>query len=373
MSSESDGAIVDHSLHGLVSVRLVAAPRRVRERVRRRLGPSTGPGGARPDIVIKFEDRVSTRGRVRFVGLNRAAYDDEHFYLLDRVGNRTRIDMDALGNPCEITCEPGIESLAFLLPVLALRLLRKGHVLLHSSAFVHEGKGVLVAGWQKGGKTETLLAFMAAGADFVGNEWTIVARDGRGLFGVGGSVQVWDWHLQHVPQFRRRLKGRDRQRLALFRLYQAVYRAVPSRVPRGAVARALHQLGLEGGVSALRQARASPEQLFGAALASAPARLDRVFLASVGEGGTSVSSRDPDDLARRIVASQTYERRDLLAAYEQFRYAFPERSSRLLEQARNRELKLLTQAFASKPAYELTHPYPVALGDLFRAADPYCH
>jgi hypothetical protein len=363
--------VVDHSLHGLASIRFVSAPPCIRDKARRRLGPSARAHGE-PDITFLFKDSLPPRGRLRFLGLNEAAYDDDFFYLLDDVGNKVRIDVQKVGDRCEIVCERGVTSLPLLLPLIGLRLLRKGHVLLHSSCFVYEGKGILVAGWQKGGKTEMLLAFMAEGAAFVANEWTIVSRDG-GVRGVGGVLQIWDWHFRSLPQYLERLPSVDRRRLALFRAWQRVYNAIPKRSPpRGAAARGLRRLSLEGGVSFLSQVAAEPERLFGGSVWEGPASLDRIFLATAGAGETEVFASDPREIARRMVASQSYERRQLVAAYDHFRFAFPDRTNELLEHARDYELRMLSRAFSGRAAYEIAHPYPVPLGDLYRAAVGFC-
>jgi hypothetical protein len=57
---------------------------------------------------------------------------------------------------------------------------------------------------------------------------------------------------------------------------------------------------------------------------------------------------------------------------QQFRFAFPDRACAALETVRERELALLVDALHDLPAYELRHPYPVDLHDLYDAADPYC-
>jgi hypothetical protein len=349
-----------------------SAPASVRDRIRRRLGPSSDGFEGEPDIRLTFKDSLPTSGRLRFLGLNHAAYDDHYFYLLDDSGNRMRIDLAALGEPCEVVCERAFASLSFLLPMIGLRLLRKGHVLLHSSSFVHDGKGCLVAGWQKGGKTEMLLAFMSQGAAFVSNEWSILSPKKGLVHGLGGVLQVWDWHLRYLPQYMNRLPSSDRRRLKLFRIYQDFYSAFPQgAAPHGVARKALHQLSLEGGVSSLRQVRTTPERLFGDSLWSGPAPLDRVFLATVGTGGTRVFSIDSDEIASRMVASQRYERRELLALYDHFRFAFPDQGNELLEHSHEHELSLLLRAFSDKPGYEIAHPYPVPLEDLYRAAVPF--
>ncbi len=362
-----------HNVHGLVKISMRPAPRAMRRQLRRRLGPSTGETGAEPDISIRFTDSLPTEGRLRFLGSNDAAYDDEHFYLLDPVGHRIRIDLEVLGDRCEIVCERGVTSLPLLTPIIAMRLLRRGYVLLHSSAFVYEGKGVLVAGWEKGGKTEMLLAFMAEGAAYVANEWTIVRADGGELLGLGGVVHVWDWHLRSLPRYWSGVSRSARQRLLLLRWYRRVYNSLADgRTPRGVIASALHQLSLEGGVSLLGQVRVSPEDLFGEAVRHDNVALDHVFLATVGGDGVAVLPADPELIARRMVASLTYERRKLLDAYQWFRFAFPDRSSDLLEGAQELEARLLSEALSEKPSHEIVHPYPVPLDALYRAAAPVC-
>ena len=67
------------------------------------------------------------------------------------------------------------------------------------------------------------------------------------------------------------------------------------------------------------------------------------------------------------------ERSPLLAHYRQFRFAFPDRSCDLLEQAGAMEAELLSNLFDRRPAMKVTHPYPcdiAALGDaVLGAAD----
>ena len=61
----------------------------------------------------------------------------------------------------------------------------------------------------------------------------------------------------------------------------------------------------------------------------------------------------------------TYERRPLLEAYEEFRFAFPDRRNPLIEQAAERERELLRRAFSGKPTFAVEHPYPADLQRLY--------
>jgi hypothetical protein len=87
---------------------------------------------------------------------------------------------------------------------------------------------------------------------------------------------------------------------------------------------------------------------------------------------TTVVPTDAKTVAQRMVSSLEYERRALTTAYQQFRFAFPDRACAALETVREREPALLVDALHDLPAYELRHPYPVDLHDLYDAADPYC-
>ncbi|MGR7026283.1 hypothetical protein [Geodermatophilus sp. URMC 62] len=366
--------VTDHDVHGLVRVRLHGAPRRVREALVAELGAPAGPPEGTPDVTVRFTDELPVAGSLRLLGLQRTGFDDEHFYLLDPDGRRTRIDVDRLGRRDEIVCERGVDRVPLLIPVLGLHLLRRDHVLLHAASFVHGTRGVLVTGWQKGGKTETLLPFAAAGADYVSDEWTIVGGDPAGLYGCSGIARVWDWHLRQLPAYWARIRPRQRARLRAWRGYRRLYRAVPGLDrSRARPVRALRRLATDGAWRPQGVGPIDPAVLFGSRVWQGRAPLDRVLLPVVGrDGGTTVTPLDPAEVARRMVSSQAFERAALTTAYQEFRYAFPDRVNPLLETARERELRVLTRAFAGVPAYELRHPYPMRLRDLYEAAAPYC-
>ncbi|MHB9091701.1 MAG: hypothetical protein ACYC7H_09790 [Chloroflexota bacterium] len=364
------GRIVDYSLRGLVTIRLVNATASAEAELEYLLGPSQGQPAAEPDIRINFDANLGGREHLRFVGLNEAAFDQEDFYLLNHGGRRATFACDRLGDPITFNCEPGASVFPYLLSVVGLRLLAKGYVMLHAASLVHEGRGILVTGWQKGGKTEMLLAYMAAGAQYLADEWTILSPGEGKMWGVPGTLQVWDWHLRSLPQYWRRIRPRERTRLRLLRLYQRLFRLVPAGWHgRGAAGQWLHRLSLDGGNARWGQSRSAPVLLFGKNVRSVAAPVDLVFLAGVGHA-VSVGPVPADEVARRMVASLAFERRSLTTLYQHFRYAFPERRSELLETAGQREGEYLRQAFQGKPAYEVLHPYPVPLNSLFEATLP---
>ena len=367
--------IVDHSVHGLATIRLVAPAESVVRAMIRQLGVSRGEPGRDADIHITFVERFEERPDMRVLELYREpfAFDEENFYLLDGRGYRTRIDFSRFDTRIDLVCERGVEEIPLLTSLLSLSLLRKGHMMLHASAFKYRGKGILVTGWQTGGKSEMLLAFMDAGAYYISDDWTIIRGDDHKMCGLTSDVSMWDWHLQQLPRYRKRIGSSARRRLRLIGIYRLLYHALVRGRVGGGGALALRLLALvdrEGARTA--RVSSSPALLFREQINTEPASIDRVFLANVVQDQLDVVPILPQEIAERMVASQAYERRDLTDAYCKFRFAFPGRGSGGLEAMQAQELLILSKALAGREAYEILHPYPVSLAELYRLAEPFC-
>lgn len=359
----------DYELHGLLKLRLVAAPRGTLASLRRELGPlNLSATASAPDLTIRFVDTLPISSDLRYLGLHQAAYDADGFYLFDSRGRRAAVPIDRLGEACEIVCEREIAYVPLLREALALRLLAKGHVMLHSGAFMTEGKTVLVTGWQKGGKSELLLAFVSRGARYISDEWTILTDTHR-VLGAVGRLDIWDWQLRQLPNYWRKIRPSERMRLRLLRLYRSLYRLLRPPAFSTFPLELLHRLSEDGGVATAGQVRTAPSKLFGRA-PILEARLDAIVLAAVASGPSRAHRLDPAEVAQRMIGSQTYERKRLHDAYAAFRYAFPGRTNRALEQAPNRERELLMTLMTGVPAYEVLHPYPVSLRELHDLVGP---
>jgi len=211
---------VDYDLHGVVGVRLLGATPREIAAVDEQLGPIRRPLQRPPDVVIRFVEHLQPSGTVRLLGLDEAGFTDDAFLVLrgkQKSRARVQIPMATLGQSCEILCERGVLAVPLLIPILNLTALARGALPLHAAALQYGGKGILVTGWSKGGKTETLLAFMAQGARYIGDEWVYIDAQGDTMHGVPEPVRVWDWHLQQLPALRQALGAGTRLRLRLLR------------------------------------------------------------------------------------------------------------------------------------------------------------
>jgi hypothetical protein len=359
-----DATHVDFDLHGFVGVRLLDPRPGDVETITRQIGPLVGRLDRAPDITVRFVDDLPDPGRLTYAGWPESAAAGDDFYLLrgrDGVAARTLLPVQDVGGRCAIVCERRAGHVPHLLAVINMTALAKGVLPLHASAFTYRGTGVLAMGWAKGGKTETLLAFAARGAQYVGDEWVYLTPDG-GMHGIPEPIRLWHWHIAQLDALRAGLPGTTRARL----------RALPS-VASSAAALGGTLPGLPGSV--LRRAapvvrrqayvQVPPARLFGPGSVVLHGRLDTVLLVASSDGDdVAIEPLPGSAVAAHMRASLEEERSPFLQAYRQFRYLFPERRSAVVEQAAATEERLLEQYLGDRPAHLLRHPYPVRLESL---------
>ena len=364
---------LDFDLHGVVGIRLVDPSPSDMTVVRRQLGLLERPLARDPDVVVRFVDALPTPG-LRFVEFGRTGFTDDGFFVLQsrKRAARVRIAFDRVGDCCEIVCQRGLRSVPLLMAIVTLTALKRDCVPLHASAFVHEGTGVLVTGWAKGGKTEALLAFAARGAEYVGDEWILLTRDGRRMYGIPEFIRLQDWHLRQLPAVQRKV-GRSHR--LLFQAIRGVDR-LHGAVPAGRLARSFPMKMLAEALPALRRqlnVQLDPADVFPGGPRSFAATPEKVFL-MVGhdEPTIRVDGIDPQEVARRMVASNCYEQQPLLTTYLAYQFAFPGRRNTFIDRAPALQAEILASALAGKEAFTVRHPYPCDLGALFEAMAPAC-
>ncbi len=372
---------IDFDLHGIAGVRLVGATPDDVAAVARQLGPLRRELTRDPDLTIRFVDRLPLTSPIRYIGVDDAGYAGDAFLVLrskHKAQARVQIPLAQVGiQPAEILCEHGLPAVPLLIAMINLVALGKGVLPMHASAFHYQGQGILTTGWSKGGKTETLLAFMAHGADYVGDEWVYIrpddSADGRPtdmrICGIPEPIRVWDWHLHDLPQCRERIGRKEQMRLRLLKLMaHSTERAgrpqlgAPTQLMRRLTPLIKQQLHVD----------IAPQRLFNQPVGALDVRLDKVlFVASHDSPEVRVDAMDPQEIAQRMLFSLQTERLDFMAAYYKYRFAFPDACNPLIEQAEERQAALLTRALAHKTAYALYHPYPVSIPSLYDAFLPY--
>jgi hypothetical protein len=371
---DRDLKTVNYDLHGLVGIRLLEATPADAAVVRRQVGPIEGKLDREPDITIRFVDTLSTTSRVRYLGVDDVAYSEDAFLVLrskHKSRAKVQIPFEQVGQRCEIVCERGLPAVPLLMPILNLTALNNGALPIHASAFIYDSKGILVTGWAKGGKTETLLAFMAKGAEYVGDEWIYVSGDGQRMFGIPEPIRLWNWQLDDMPQFRARVARGDRARLRGLNFIVKSMEWVSSRGSRRGSALTRLTRRLSPPLKRQLYVQMPPAKLFRQEVNSLGARLDKVFfVASHDSSQIVLEPIEPEEISRRMVFSLQEERVDFLSYYLRFRFAFPGLRNELIERAEECQREALIRVLAGKDAYSVYHPYPVSIQALFETISP---
>jgi hypothetical protein len=365
-------AAIDYDLHGVVGVRLLDPTPSDARAVDSQLGPLRRPLARQPDIVIRFVDELPLASPLRYLGVDEAAFTDDAFLVLRSkhdMSARVKIPFEQIGGRCEIVCESGLPAVPLLIPILNTSALARGIAPLHASAFVYRGKGVLVTGWSKGGKTEALLAFMSQGAEYLGDEWIYVAADSKRMYGIPQPIRLWDWHLAQFPEYRRRIAWGDRARLRAIRAALTIGRGLGGeRRPRFARAQALNRI--RALLKRQSHVDVAPERLFGPR-GNLEGPIDRVFFLGSATGPqTVVEPIEVSEVVRRMVPSVRYEFQRFMSYYLMYRFAFPGSRNEWIETIEERLAAALRRGLEARPAFAVSHPYPMTIASLFNAMSP---
>src|SRR5215212_8671074 len=367
----------DFDLHGIVGIRLVHATSSDLAAVKRQLGPIQNSLTREPDIVIRFVDRLQLSSSVRYLGVDEAGFTDDAFLIFrgkHQANVKVQIPFDRIGSQqCEIVCESGIPAVPLLIAIINLTALSKGILPLHASALLYNGKGVLITGWSKGGKTETLLAFIANGAKYIGDEWIYLSTDGQHMYGIPEPTRIWYWHLQEMPHYKAMVGRKDLFRLKILNaLVKSLERLTSSAFGhRSALTQLLRRF--TGLIKRQLYVQLPPEKMFGQKSGEIDVSPEKIFfVASYDKNDMTVKKIDSQEIAQRIVFSLQEERAEFMSYYLKYRFAFPECSNALIDQAEETQRKMALKALAGKEAYAIYHPYPFSIPLLFDAIRPYC-
>jgi hypothetical protein len=365
----------DFDLHGYFRLRLENATEKEASVVTRQLGPIAAPVSGQPDLTVRFVDALPDGPDLQYIGLNDAAYTPDAFYVLkgkQKSRVKVMIPFEKIGQNAEIVCERGINNIPLLIPLLNLTMLSKGILPMHASAFTYQGQGALVTGWAKGGKTEILLAFMARGASYVGDEWIYLCPDGTKMLGIPEPIRVWDWHLNSLPNFRARLKRKDRIRLQSLGAFSRSMDWI-SGSGNGHVSAPVKLLQrVTPLVKRQMYVQFPPYSLFGKDNIRPSSTIDKViFTASHNSQSITVAPYRAEEVAQRMVFSLLEEQAPLSTYYFKYRFAFPDKANYWIEHAQRIQSKMLQKALEGKQTIAVHHPYPVQIPSLFDALRSY--
>lgn len=358
----------EFDIHGVVGVRVVFANEAEASKLLNLLSPFRGALDRDPDIVVRFFDPSENRERT-LVGEEYAAFTEEHFEVLRAPERRTEalVPFDRIGPSCELWYESGTRKAPLFSDVVRLIFLAKGYVPVHGSAFVWQGRGVLVTGWARGGKTRTLLAFAQRGARFISDDWVMLSGDGQ-MLSFPTNVTLWPWQVEQIRGLMPQIKVRKRLYVNTVQGIDRLYRSDLS-------SRLMSRRHMEtvGKILSLARRRLkvsrSPESVF-EAIETSPHSLDLALVVlSHTIDQTTVRPCEKSASIERIIATNHAEWRGLLDYYVAYKFAFPHKLNPLLEDIDSRQRDLLNRALGNIATYEVLSPYPADFNELFSALE----
>jgi hypothetical protein len=358
---------VDFDLHGLAGVRVIDGNPSDVAAVSRQLGPIPRTLERPADLTIRFVDRLRPSSRLHYLGARDAGWAEDGFYVLRsrKKPAMVRLPMEQIGEPCEVVCERGLPAVPYLIAMLNLVVLTNGALPIHAAAFELDGRGVLVTGWSKGGKTELLMAATRAGARYIGDEWVYLTADGT-MFGIPEPVRLWDWHLDQLPDVRAGLGRIDRLKLRTLPLAGRIDAALPRALRRSLPGKTLNRAVPV--IDGQRHVDLPPDRLFGP-LGPLTGRLDHVlFVVAAAGDGITVEPIAAADVAASMQFSLLHERLDLTTLFLQARFAFPDLANPHLDGLEALQRERLSSFLADRPAHRIVHPYPVDFDEFLDAA-----
>jgi hypothetical protein len=364
-TSRSRSSIVDFDLHGLVGIRLVDPSPSDVTAVSAQIGLPSALSDA-PDLTIRFVEDLGPGKPVRWIEPNSIGFGDDGLFLYtggSGAGPAGCLRLESPGPGWELRCPAGRGSVPLLLPLVDLVVSGKGAFALHASAFTYRDSGVAVAGWARSGKTTALLAFMARGAAYIGDDRVYLVAEQNRIYGLAQPLALRATHLAEVPDLARTVGRRARSRLWLCAALERTANKAALLESLGGLPRRVAGAASDANVSV------SPRHLF----EECPfqGRLDKAFLAIAHDSpDVQVEAVEPRYLAERLVFSIRAERLPLWRLYYGFRFAFPDQAEAFGEEAEEAETERLAGALEGTETYALYHPFPLPVHTIHDALAP---
>jgi hypothetical protein len=364
---------IDYQLHGILNIRLLNATKKDQKAFEYQLGIQATSAIDEIDITIEYQNHVSGEEPLRHLVMGQAAYNSSGFFAIESQNGKqyaAKIPMQELGKPCTLICQQGIGEIPLLLFIINLHMIEKGYTPIHASAFLHEGVGVIVNGFPKGGKTSILFSFLAKSAKFVSDDWLYVDKS-PSIYGLAQAIKLSDWQLESLPDFRKQIKQSKWLSIKSVQYLDQVEQTVPDALRRGFLpAKAFHRVQRYLNKKQ-RHIYVSPLDLFDTSPDEFTSQFDVLILTMSHESAEiEVQALETQIAVERLAAALQYEWLEFMEYYIQSCYAFPDKRNSTIESLTQTMGDRLQILLADRPIYAVYHPHPVALEELFAHIQP---
>jgi len=358
---------VDFNLHNLFSIRLENPSPKAIQAVKNQVGVQPSMLSGEPDLTVQYVDRFDDP--MYHLVMGKTGFIKDEFYVMagnGRKDHRVQFPFEALGQPCKLICEAGTTEIPLLNLIINLRMLAKGLVPIHASAFVSEGVGVVVNGWPKGGKTSTLFSFLNHDAQFISDDWLFVDSNSK-IYGLMQPIKLSDWQLNQLPDFQSKVARSKQWVIQGVRWLDSVAQAMTGSSRTDFLPVKTFNKGLKYLNESQRHVNLSPATLFGPDLVPPTGHFDVLLLTlSQDAQHITIAPMSTETAIERLLAALQNEWMQWEGYYTQFLYAFPHRRNMLMDTSRNVQRKLLEHILADKYILAVNHPHPVNLDKLYQ-------
>lgn len=357
----------EFDIHGVLGVKLLDAKASDVATVRRHLGPLEEQLLREPDLVVRFVKHLP-RAETEHQTLRSKGFAKDSFLVFDERATReaAQIAVNFDRQPCEILCRSGLRSITVLLPLLSLLALKKDYVAIHGSAFVYDGVGVVMAGPATSGKTTILLGFASLGAEFVGDDWVLLRRDGQRMHGLPAAIELSPKHAESSLLVRHTLGSFRRMGFDILGAVMAVADDSRGTFVKPAARRLL---------TAIQRRivpRAHPQHIFTKCAKSFSAKPQKVFLLMKhSDPVVHVKEIHRKEMAELLSRLAENEQKSIMELYRTYRFAFPKCKNMFFDGAFTRQRNTLSDAVAAQETYIIRHPYPIRFADLYKTISPF--
>ena len=369
----SNQRIVEFNMYGLIGIRLIDPSDHDISRLQNQFGLIQTTLQQAPEISMRFVENFSVNS-LNYLGLNSTGYLNDKFYLLDKKNGsiQAQIPFELIGKHCEIVCRSGLSTIPLLPEIIMFSLMKKNYIWLHASAFSYNGNSILVMGWEKGGKTESLLAFGNQNGQYIGDEMVALSSDGKKMFGIPIPMAIWEWQIKYLSKLIPTIKF---QYKIVFKIILS-FEKIHGIFAKGRLKDFFPLQILGDALPALKRKLkiwALPSELFKNQQGKQGIAPNKVFLVmSHDQPDISIESCNPEEIAQRMAISNQYERMYFFKYYKAFKFAFPHLRNEFLETIDEKQDTLISHALTGKESYKVLHPYPVSLDELFNKMEPLC-
>lgn len=362
--------IIEFDIHGIVGIKFINPIEEDIREFKNQFCINESHLIREPDIIIKFTDHISATN-LNLLSTDYAGYNEDEFFIFSSSTDNAKaiFPFDQIGATVNIVCENGFGIIPHLIEIINLTFISKKFIPVHGTGIQYNNRGIVACGWENGGKTEALLSFSSRGAYYVADDWVILSEDGNKMFGIPVPVFIWEWMIKYIPNISRLIP------LETMIVFKSVhfFKALYSILNRGflkkffafkIVAKAMPM------IDRLLKVKIQPDKLFqGKMKDSSTVDITLLFI-SWDKSGIEVKTCEAEEIANRMLNSNEYELSNFNQYYSSFKFAFPERKNKFIDNIEELQLNLMLNALKGKRAYIVYHPYPFDFNLLFDQLKP---